>query len=113
MKEFGFVYFIEAVGCNRVKIGHTTNLLIRLKKLQQHAPFELKVLLSIRLKSGIFQGGNFSLEELETELHERFREFRIIGEWFHLSGVILQFIEEFKSGKVTLPSRQKRFTITD
>lgn len=60
----------------RVKIGFTTDPTIeaRLKDLQTGNPFPLKILGAVRGKA-----------ELERVLHQKYRNRRLMGEWFKLS----------------------------
>ena len=67
----GFVYFIEATGTPFVKIGYTSDIKDRLKKLQTASPYELRALVCMRA----------DLVE-EQRLHERFKSVRVRGEWF-------------------------------
>lgn len=73
------VYFIQRG--KEVKIGTTTNLQKRLSTLQVCSAEKLKVVAT-------FEGG----KELETSLHEKFKEDRINGEWFRYSRNIKGFL---------------------
>jgi hypothetical protein len=77
------VYFIEAVGCGRVKIGKADSLKRRQMGLGCSSPFPLNVLLTIP-----------GAEEVEAELHKRFAHLRVHREWFLLQGELLDYIEE-------------------
>jgi hypothetical protein len=71
------VYFIEAVGADRVKIGVSRNVEQRFSQLAASFPGPLKLL-------GAVSGGRAR----EASLHKRLANFHIGGEWFHLtSGV--------------------------
>ena len=77
------VYFIEAVGSGRVKIGiASTSLKGRMSGIACHSPFPLNVLLTI-------PGGG----KEERELHKRFAHLRVHREWFLLQGELLDYIE--------------------
>jgi hypothetical protein len=65
------VYFIDAIGGNRIKIGRTMRLSARLRNLQAMSPLELRVIHSL---SGS--------HDLERALHIQFKEHRLHGEWF-------------------------------
>lgn len=78
--ELTTIYFIEAVGTGCVKIGRGAN---RLSSLQTGCPFELKVLAT-----------TFGPIRLESELHRRFAEHRVRGEWFVLSPAIQAYIRD-------------------
>ena len=75
----GFVYFFEAVGCGRVKIGWSVNVDARQSELQTGCPFPLR-------KIGYGPG---SLAD-ERALHRRFAAQRVSPstEWFHLTSEI-------------------------
>ncbi len=68
------VYFIEAVGIDLVKIGTSTQVKKRLYDMNKASPVKLRLI-------KILEGG--SAEELE--LHTRWKDCRIRGEWFDLS----------------------------
>jgi hypothetical protein len=69
-----FVYCIEEVGRNRVKIGTTTDLKERLKTLATGNSDELRYV-------GRWPGGY----DVETLIHDALAGLRGRGEWFHLS----------------------------
>lgn len=70
----GYVYFVQ---CGEddgpIKIGSTADVDKRLSQLQVGCPFDLTLLASILVEDA---------EEVERELHARFRSFHIRGEWF-------------------------------
>lgn len=69
------IYFIEAVGANRVKIGFTEGEPeARLKALQTGCPHPLRLLVA-------FPGA----QSVEKQLHEQFANLRTQGEWFDLN----------------------------
>ncbi len=69
---FGIVYFIEAVGADRIKIGWTaTDPLRRMTELQNAAPFPLKLLATV-----------IGTRRNEREFHAHFAKARAIREWF-------------------------------
>jgi hypothetical protein len=76
------VYFVRAGKMRAVKIGRTTDFPKRVSFLQigNHQPIECVLLI---------RGGG---EELELELHDRFRHLRIRGEWFIYGPEIRAFI---------------------
>jgi hypothetical protein len=78
------VYFIEGAG--RVKIGWTSDLRGRLSALQSASPVPLRVLASLRAS-----------RHMELELHDRFAEFRLHGEWFELADPVRLYIESIGS----------------
>ncbi|MGH7140454.1 MAG: GIY-YIG nuclease family protein [Pirellulales bacterium] len=70
----GEVYFIEAVGADRVKIGVSSDVGKRFKQLAASFPGPLRLL-------GTAAGGRAR----EASLHRRLADFHIGGEWFHLT----------------------------
>jgi hypothetical protein len=70
------VYFIEAKGVDRVKIGWTKNLSLRMKEYITGCPVDLEALFTL-------PGGAAE----EHALHMRFRKHRVRGEWFVLSEI--------------------------
>ena len=88
MKRF-LVYFF-GTDLDRVKIGRcSSNFYHRRNQIQNGCPDPIKLL-------GIIQGNDASeVNTLETELHQRFKEFQTSGEWFKLVPEISAFIEDF------------------
>jgi hypothetical protein len=76
------VYFLQAGDDGPIKIGSTKNLLVRLRTLYAMSPVPLKLL-------GIMKG-----EDAEQQCHIRLEAFRLHGEWFAPSPVVLDFIRE-------------------
>lgn len=69
------IYFIEAVGINRIKIGFSRDrqrVFSRLTELEKQAPTKMRLL--------AFVAGSM---DLERSLHHAFRRSRAVGEWFH------------------------------
>lgn len=79
------VYFVEAVGLERVKIGTTSGLRDRLAMLTSYSPVRLKVLLVVSGDS-----------DLESHFHRQFRAFRLHGEWFQMSAPVCKSIQRLK-----------------
>lgn len=76
------VYFIEAIGANRLKIGYTVGEPEkRLKELQTGCPHKLRLVHAI--------GGE---QSDERELHAVFAHLRENGEWFRYEGEIRLFL---------------------
>lgn len=79
------VYFIGNKLYNYVKIGHTVNNVKgRLVSLQVGCPFDLEIL-------GIVDGN----KNTEKQLHKKFDEYWIRGEWFKLCWPIYKYIKEY------------------
>lgn len=68
------VYFAEAVGLDRIKIGHTTDLTNRLANLRTACPVPLHLLFAFEAPLAA-----------ERDLHAMFARYRIANEWFHAS----------------------------
>lgn len=81
------VYFVSLDIPERVKIGFTSNFVIRLRAFCTASSVEPTVHLTL-------SGG----KALEDELHQRFAPDNIVREWFHLTPAIRAFIEEKKRG---------------
>lgn len=77
------IYFVTARELGRVKIGFTENVQTRLAKMRSDSPTQL-------LLERVCEG---SLS-IEAELHARFAEFRVVGEWFDLVHEIEEFMKE-------------------
>lgn len=67
-----FVYFLEAEGVGRIKIGVTTRVPERLKALRAGSPVPLRLV-------GIIPD---AADDLELRLLERFSAHRLHSEWF-------------------------------
>lgn len=96
-KSKRFVYFVEAVGTDAIKIGcalqnpqgandikHATRRLI---DLQAWCPFKLRLLATTR-------------KYTEEMLHEKFKPIRIRSEWFKATKELKQFIKTVESHAV-------------
>jgi hypothetical protein len=80
------IYFIEAVGFSRIKIGYSTNVDTRRLSLAAQSPAELRIVHT-------FPG---KLQD-ESRLHRIFRKFRVHGEWFSYGPEIAGFIEKARA----------------
>ncbi len=84
----GCVYFIEAVGTNRIKIGFTSKKTPheRLESLQTACPYPLAIL-------GWYPGSMAT----ELALHERFASLRVMprAEWFHAAKDLRRLAKNF------------------
>ena len=72
MPQAGYVYIVHGIGTNYIKVGKTTNVMGRLRALNQHAPFPLR-LLSVRLVA--------DMDAEEARLLTYYRPYRTQGEW--------------------------------
>jgi hypothetical protein len=79
----GFVYFLELVGFGRLKIGYTTDVLQRFKKLQfsTSTPGLLRLLCV-----------GYGSRVIERCLHEIFAPRRVFNEWFDFPPEEIHFL---------------------
>lgn len=75
MSQYSYVYFITD-GQGHIKIGKADDTYKRIKELQTGNPYKLSFLLTVMLDS---VSDTF---ELEQELHSKFSQYRMEGEWF-------------------------------
>lgn len=81
-----YVYFIEAVGLQKIKIGVSDDPKKRLEQLSVGSPVKLKLV-------GTIQGDN----NLEKELHSRFAYLNSDREWFHATKELTEYIKSITS----------------
>ena len=79
--KIGFVYFIEAISVNRIKIGYSDNPDKRIKQLLTGSALALEM-------RAVMPGS----QATEKELHQRFSHLRIENEWFEFNDEIRQYI---------------------
>jgi hypothetical protein len=87
--EESYIYIVRAGDDGPVKIGWTANPKARLSYLAVDNPAPLRLL---ALTSG-------SMKE-EKELHRRFAEHRIRGEWYRPEKELLDFADQLMSGQL-------------
>ncbi len=75
------VYFVSQG--NKVKIGFTNNIKQRMKNIKTSSPLSLKLL-------GTIDGDR----NVEKELHLKFHQYRLSGEWFLWSDEIKDYINQ-------------------
>jgi DNA-binding XRE family transcriptional regulator len=80
------IYFIQNTETKHIKIGYSDNVRSRLSDLQISSPHELAILT-------ICEGGI----EVEKELHDKFNDHYVRGEWFNPSEELISYINEFKT----------------
>lgn len=89
----GWVYYVRAGAF--VKIGFTTDLVARMKRLQTSSPCKLQLLVAIE-----------GSQEREAFEHKHYATLRAYGEWFKMEGALLDFLGEQyrhqKAGEVYL-----------
>lgn len=82
-KGLGYVYFIEAVGLSRLKIGYSDDPEKRLRQLTTGSPVSLRI--HARMP------GN---QTMEKEIQSRFSHLKVDNEWFHFTDEIREYIEK-------------------
>lgn len=88
-----FLYFVEAGGY--IKIGIAGRWKKRLSGLQSSCPLPIKRLLVIRATRG-----------MESDIHEKFKEFCTRGEWFRDVPEIRKFIARALASELVVASEQ-------
>lgn len=83
------VYFMEAIGSNRIKIGITDSLHSRLTLVKTYSPFPVVII-----------GCMYGYRELEDEIHHKFRHIRKNGEWFEGTQELRNYIDHVTDGEV-------------
>lgn len=78
------VYFIQNTDTKHIKIGYSDNVKKRFSQLQTTSPQELTILT-------MCEGGI----ELEKELHNKFNDYYVRGEWFNPSEELISYINKF------------------
>ena len=84
-----WVYFIEMVGHDFIKIGRAKDVQSRLSSIQSSNPYKLELIASF-----------FFFGHAEKMLHEMFAEHRERGEWFRKNDDLMSFIDEINSGRI-------------
>lgn len=79
----GFIYLVQSVS-GHYKIGLTANPEHRGKTFGVQLPFEVEFICLIKTDN---------MQRLETELHERFADKRVNGEWFDLTPEDVEYIK--------------------
>lgn len=82
MKKRGFVYVFQGDGY--CKIGYSNNPPRRRTHISPKLPFDLHLICSIE---------SMNARALETELHVRFEDKHVRGEWFRLDDDDLEYIK--------------------
>ena len=95
------VYFIEDIENKRIKIGKSKNPAHRLSQLQVSNSNKLKII-------GVIED---NIHLIEQDFHILFSDYRIRGEWFYGSDVLIKFIKSFsKPYKPKQNNLQKDFS---
>jgi hypothetical protein len=80
-----YIYFIQQGEDGPIKVGYSTSPKERLKALQTASPYALHLFKVVE--------GN---EEMEKQIHSRFAEVQLQGEWFQPTESLLAYIEALK-----------------
>jgi hypothetical protein len=89
--ERELVYFLQAEGSGRIKIGTTKDLGQRLRALRAASPVRLELL-------GVVRGGR----QMEQLIHVAFAPLRRgRAEWFEPGASLLSFIRDFQQSEAT------------
>ena len=85
MRDIGHIYFIQASGTNRYKIGLTTRPIEdRMKELNsKQSAYPLVLIASVQVAN---------VKVVEKELHKAFSAYRVHGEWFELMSNEVQLV---------------------
>ena len=78
------IYFIEAVGLSRIKIGFFVNPEDRVRQLSTGSPTELKLIAKVP--------GDANKEK---ELHEKFKHLLFEKEWFHFTKELQEYVDSW------------------
>lgn len=78
------IYFVQGVNGGPIKIGVTRNVVQRLKGIQTGSPVRLKIVAFLP----------DAPRALEGDIHERYDEFRLEGEWFAENDRLAEVIKE-------------------
>lgn len=100
LQERGCVYFFRHIGLSPVKIGYSTNSspINRLEQFKTYAPFGVELI-------GFFT--SFDAKKIETELHIRYSEKRLKGEWFEINEEEVNKIINFYRDEIESEERYK------
>lgn len=80
-----YVYLVESRGYH--KIGMSSNVTERFKQLSKDAvPSDCTLIMSVPVKNG---------RKAEKNLHERFAEYRVVGEWFRFPADVLEKVKHW------------------
>ena len=83
----GWVYLVKAEDINQYKIGQSKAPNIRLKALQKQSPIKLTLIHLIQCAD---------VGKAEANLHKRFADYKVSGEWFELDQVSVDYIKSLE-----------------
>jgi hypothetical protein len=88
-RHTGYVYLLQSP-TKAYKIGRSKNPENRLKTFSVKLPFEVEYIALIKTNDMV---------GLERQLHQRFADKRVNGEWFELSSEDVQYIQGLSNGQ--------------
>jgi hypothetical protein len=91
-----YVYFMQIGDDGPIKIGFTKNIRHRLSVVQIGNPALVRLI-------AVTDGGRAK----EFELHNRFKKYRLYGEWFEPNQELLEYISQFKPLNIVSSDFQK------
>lgn len=72
----GYIYLLHAEGCPRYKIGRSINPIARCQEIQKQSPYPIAIIKSFWTLDTCID---------EAELHKKFKDYRVFGEWFEFT----------------------------
>ncbi len=90
----GSVYFLLADDCNRLKIGFTIQLKVRVRELELSSPISLTLIKHI-----------FGTYQVEVAILAIWAKYRLHGEWFKAHPDLLKFIRSLRQGETYSPEK--------
>ncbi len=88
--DIGYIYVIKAEGQSIYKIGKSKSVPNRISQLDKQYPFEIEIYTYFKSEE---------VSNIETELHNLFKNKRQKGEWFALNKQDLRTIDSIKTEK--------------
>lgn len=88
-----------------IKIGSAASLPNRIKQLQTGNPRKLKAVFVINVEK------QSKLIRLEKELHEKFKEYRVNGEWFKLDEEYIEKLLLREGYDLRIPASKRNFDL--
>jgi hypothetical protein len=87
------VYFIQRPNDGAIKIGHTTEFKARFDALEAFTGMDLTTLCILDKD-----------RKFEKEMHEKFNNIRLKGEWFKSDKLLLDYIDSLNTQSVSIDS---------
>jgi len=90
----GYVYFMWAA--DAIKIGFSYDPVNRAAALQVGSPLHIRLILAVRRH-----------KKYERDLHRKFKDLRVTGEWFRPDPTLLKFIEDLQRTEMASKSSRR------